>query len=251
MYAALVAIINTKFPQIGELIAKRLIQQFRRAFRRNDKNTCLSSVQFVAHLVNQQVTHELLALELLTVLLEDPSSDSVEVAVGFLKECGQKLTQLSPRGVHGTYSNTSDSVIPPVPYSLVGVFESIKGILRDGNVDVRVQYMIEVMFAIRKDGFKEHPAIVEGLDLVDEEDQITHLLSLEDDIEGEERLSTFHHTNSSHCLAFSPTQMCSKLILTFLKTRKNIGKSKQVCAVATPTHCHKPRPLFRDAGRGQ
>ena len=48
-----------------------------------------------------QVVHELLALELLTVLLEDPTSDSVEVAVGFLKECGQKLTDLSPRGILG------------------------------------------------------------------------------------------------------------------------------------------------------
>ena len=37
VYAALVAIINTKFPQTGELIAKRLIVRFRRAFRRNDK----------------------------------------------------------------------------------------------------------------------------------------------------------------------------------------------------------------------
>ena len=37
VYAALVAIINTKFPQTGELIAKRLIVRFRKAFRRNDK----------------------------------------------------------------------------------------------------------------------------------------------------------------------------------------------------------------------
>lgn len=37
VYAALVAIVNTKFPQTGELIAKRLIVRFRRAFRRNDK----------------------------------------------------------------------------------------------------------------------------------------------------------------------------------------------------------------------
>ena len=37
VYAALVAIINTKFPQIGELLAKRLILQFRKGFRRNDK----------------------------------------------------------------------------------------------------------------------------------------------------------------------------------------------------------------------
>ena len=69
-----------------------------------------------------------------------------------------------------------------------GVFETLKGILHDGNVDVRVQYMIEVMYAVRKDGFKEHLAVGEGLDLVDEEDQITHLLSLEDELDGEDTL---------------------------------------------------------------
>ena len=37
VYAALVAIINVKFPQIGRLTAKRLIVKFRRAFHRNDK----------------------------------------------------------------------------------------------------------------------------------------------------------------------------------------------------------------------
>ena len=37
VYAALVAIINTKFPNIGELLLKRLILNFRRGFKRNDK----------------------------------------------------------------------------------------------------------------------------------------------------------------------------------------------------------------------
>ena len=45
----------TQFPQIGELILQRLILQFKRGFRRNDKALCLSSTRFVAHLVNQQV----------------------------------------------------------------------------------------------------------------------------------------------------------------------------------------------------
>ena len=53
-----------------------------------------------------QVLHELLALEILTLLLEDPTSDSVEVAVGFLKECGMKLTEISPAGVHGNAATT-------------------------------------------------------------------------------------------------------------------------------------------------
>jgi len=37
VFAALVAIINTKLPQVGELVVTRLISQFRRAFKRNDK----------------------------------------------------------------------------------------------------------------------------------------------------------------------------------------------------------------------
>ena len=37
VYAALVAVINTKFPQTGELIVKRLVSQFRKGYRRNDK----------------------------------------------------------------------------------------------------------------------------------------------------------------------------------------------------------------------
>lgn len=41
VFAALVAIINTKLPQVGELVLTRLISQFRRAFKRNDK-VCIS-----------------------------------------------------------------------------------------------------------------------------------------------------------------------------------------------------------------
>jgi pre-mRNA-splicing factor CWC22 len=37
VFAALVAIINTKLPPVGELVLTRLISQFRRSFKRNDK----------------------------------------------------------------------------------------------------------------------------------------------------------------------------------------------------------------------
>ena len=37
VFAALVSTINTKLPMIGELLLHRLISQFRRAFKRNDK----------------------------------------------------------------------------------------------------------------------------------------------------------------------------------------------------------------------
>ena len=84
VYAALIAVVNTKMPELGELLLKRVIHQFRRAFKRNDKVSCVASTRFIAHLVNQQVAHELVALQMLTLLLESPTDDSVEVGTAAL-----------------------------------------------------------------------------------------------------------------------------------------------------------------------
>jgi len=173
VYAALVAIINSKFPYIGELLLKRLVLQFKRSFKRNDKPPCISAGTFIAHLINQQIAHEILALEILTLLLETPTDDSVEVAIAFLKECGMKLTEISRRGIEA-------------------IFEMLRNILHEGQLDKRVQYMIEVMFQTRKDGFKDHEAIREELDLVDEEDQFTHMIRLDEDkLDAEDILNVF------------------------------------------------------------
>lgn len=69
------------------------------------------------------------------------------------------------------------------------IFERLRNILHESSIDKRVQYMIEVMFAIRKDGFKDHPVVPDGLDLVDEDDQFTHMLPLEDEYTPEDILS--------------------------------------------------------------
>jgi pre-mRNA-splicing factor CWC22 len=37
----------------------------------------------IAHLINQQIVHELLALQLLALFLETPTEDSVELACDF------------------------------------------------------------------------------------------------------------------------------------------------------------------------
>jgi len=89
IYSALVAVINTKLPENGELVVKRVIHSFRRAYKRRDKIVATGLVKFIAHLVNQRVANELLALQLILVLLEDPTDDSVEIAVNFTKEVGQ------------------------------------------------------------------------------------------------------------------------------------------------------------------
>jgi pre-mRNA-splicing factor CWC22 len=182
VFAALVAIINTKLPQVGELVLHRLISQFRKSFKRNDKVRpgwtrrgrgfdslvaqilCHSTTTFIAHLVNQTLAHEIIALQILVLLLERPTDDSVEIAVGFMREVGAFLAENSPK------ANAS-------------VYERLRVVLNEGTISQRVQFMVEVLMQIRKDKYKDNPILPEGLDLVPEEDQITHQVALEDDLQ--------------------------------------------------------------------
>ncbi|KAJ4884765.1 MIF4G domain-containing protein / MA3 domain-containing protein [Raphanus sativus] len=170
VFAALVAVINAKFPEVAELLLKRVVLQLKRAYKRNDKPQLLAAVKFIAHLVNQQVAEEIIALELVSVLLETPTDDSVEVAVGFVTECGAMLQDVTPKGLHG-------------------IFERFRGILHEGDIDKRVQYLIEGLFAIRKAKFQGHPAVRPELDLV--EDKYSHDISLNDEIVPETSLDVF------------------------------------------------------------
>ncbi|KAF5015807.1 hypothetical protein F66182_12728, partial [Fusarium sp. NRRL 66182] len=172
IYAAMAAIVNTKLPQVGELLLGRLVVQFRKAFKRNDKAVCISSTTFIAHLCNQQVVHEMVAAQILLLLLHKPTDDSVEIAVGLTREVGQHLEEMSG------------------PIALA-VFDQFRNILHEADIDKRVQYMIEVLFQVRKDRFKDNPAVREELDLVEEEDQITHRLGLDDEIDTQDGLNIF------------------------------------------------------------
>ena len=46
------------------------------------------------------------------------------------------------------------------------------------------------MFQVRKDKFKDHVSVVEDLELVDEDDQFTHMISLDEVKDGQDLLST-------------------------------------------------------------
>ena len=172
IYGAMVAIVNTKLPQVGDLLTRRLIIQFRKSFRRNDKAVCLASTMFLSHLVNTQVVHEVLIAEILLLLLNKPSDDSVEIAVGIMKEVGAFLDEMNPAIANA-------------------IFDQMRNILHEADIDKRTQYMIEVLFEVRRTKYKENPAVREDLDLVEEEDQITHRHTLEDDLKVEDGLNIF------------------------------------------------------------
>ena len=176
VYAALVAVLNTKLPEIGELVVKRAILAFRRHYRRKEKAQCLAMAIFIGHLFHQAVVHELLVLQILTLLLDgDPTDDSVEVAVQFLTMTGQALIEVSPAGVRA-------------------VLERLRALLHEGNLNKRVEYKMEQLFKMRKHGFRDNPPIPAELDLVERDDQITFELSLDDeDITKDDQWDIFRH----------------------------------------------------------
>jgi len=173
VFAALLAVINSKLPEVGDLLIRRVILQFRRAYKRNDKIVTTAAIKFMAHLVNQKIVSELLALHVATLLLERVTEDSIEVCVSFLQEVGQALEDLSKAGCQA-------------------IFERFRTILHEGEIDKRVQYVIEGLFETRRKKFSDHPMVMDELDLVEDEEQITHEVDLLDDtIKGEETLNIF------------------------------------------------------------
>jgi pre-mRNA-splicing factor CWC22 len=161
VYAALIASLNTKLPQIGDLCLRRCLGAFQRATTRVrvDRATAAASVRLIAHLVNHNVAHEILPLQILTVLLERPTDDSVELAGTLVLEAGRRLAEVSPHGVRA-------------------VFERLRVILQEGLVGSRTQAQIERLFAARKGSFSEWPSVPPALDIVEQSEQITHELML-------------------------------------------------------------------------
>ncbi len=96
VYAALLAVVNTKLPEIVSVVIRRVVSQFQKAFKRNNKLVCMATTRMLAHLINQQVLNDFVGIQLLYVLLERPTEDSVEIACEFMKQAGQVMTDLTP-----------------------------------------------------------------------------------------------------------------------------------------------------------
>jgi len=75
------------------------------------------------------------------------------------------------------------------PKATNSIFDRFRAVLYEGSITKRVQYMIEVLTTVRRDKFKDNPRIPEELDLVEEDDQITHKIGLDDELNVQEGLS--------------------------------------------------------------
>lgn len=174
VFAALVAVLGSRLPVVAQLVVARLVAQWRAAYSNQDRVLCFATARFLAHLFNQQVITELLLLELLSTCLLDPSDGSVELAVVTLGECTVLLSEKSPKAVEV-------------------VFQRLRDVLHDGELSRRVQVLIgEVMDKRRKQ--LDADVLEQSLDMLEEEDVITHFVSLEEN----EELDLQYECNAFH-----------------------------------------------------
>ncbi|KAK6454587.1 cell cycle control protein [Scheffersomyces xylosifermentans] len=173
VFASLIAVLNSKIPEIGELLVSRLVLQFRKNYKRNNKRICISSSVFICHLTNQRVVSEILILQMLQLLLEDPTDATIEIATRNLK-------------VVGKYLNDKSAIANNMIYA------RLRDILHDNeSISERSKSIIQELTKIRKSGFRYYPTIEKSLDLVDEEDKETHVIELGGQIESQEELNVF------------------------------------------------------------
>ena len=114
------------------------------------------------------------------------------------------------------------------PKANATVYERFRAVLNEGSISHRVQYMIEVLMQVRKDKYKDNPILPEGLDLVEEDEQITHQIQLEEELQVQEGLSTFSHLYFKLLTGeLISLQTYSSLIRTTWRTRRSTSQSKQ------------------------
>ena len=61
----------------------------------------MGCLKFIAHLINQQVAHEVLGLQILMMLLDPPTDDGVEAVLQFLADVGATLQEFSSAALRG------------------------------------------------------------------------------------------------------------------------------------------------------
>ncbi|CRH02810.1 cell cycle control protein, putative [Plasmodium relictum] len=173
VFACLLSIVNSKFPNIGLLTIQRVILHFRRAYKRGDKILCFNTVKFIAHMINQRILHEIVGLQLCSLLLQNITNDSVQVCTYFLVDVGQLYMNICRKG-------------------LDIIFDRLKDIIQEGKINIKTQYDIEKLWKYRKNYFSEFPTAIEELDLIDENEKIVHEIDLLDEsFSNQEELNIF------------------------------------------------------------
>ncbi|RCK67848.1 Pre-mRNA-splicing factor CWC22 [Candida viswanathii] len=177
LLASLVSVINSKIPECGELLVKRVILQFKKNFTTNNSQRKVkSSLGFLCHLVNQQVASEIALLQVLQILLEKVNNDNVELSLDIVNTSGAYL-----------FRNSKNA--------LIMVLNRLRDLLQeDTSLSQRNRRAIGHVLKLGRSDFKGVPVVDRELDLVEDEDkEEPHVIGLDDDdLVSEDYLSVFH-----------------------------------------------------------
>lgn len=169
VYAAFASVLNLKIPEIGLLLATRLVLTFRSHYKKNYKIGLKLNVKFIAALTELKVIDELLILQLLLFLLNDNSltNSLIDLACCVFNDAAYFLR------AH------SNQIYLKVRDKLRAILVGYK------QLDKKTQYKIEALFK------KTFEPLGDEFDLV--EDQITHHIELDQrGLKWNKSLDVFH-----------------------------------------------------------
>jgi pre-mRNA-splicing factor CWC22 len=177
--AALVSVVNSKVPMVGNLLVTRLVFQFKRCYKRHDIHGMSAAARFIAHLVAQRVQHELLLLKILATLLCNgtPSPDEIQAAANVFRDGFKYLEHANPTAFNF-------------------ILEPIRDLVGRGTLDLTSECTLEGLLSLVRKWQDEKEAtdiIPRGLDLVDPDEQTTHTVDLDDDVQVEQSLDNFEY----------------------------------------------------------
>lgn len=174
VYASVICVINSKIPMIGKLLGERIIKNFKLHMGRKDKLLAGRDLSLLSQLINFKVIHEIVVLQILYKLLENPDNTSIELACLLMNNCGKFLLISSEKATNA-------------------IFQRLRVVMSEGIVRGKAQQSISELLVLKQENFKNKPIIDEDLDIVEEEDKITHTLDFKDEPNVRPELNHFQY----------------------------------------------------------
>ena len=164
VFVSLVSVVNSRLPEVVELLLHRATVNLQRAIRRSDRQVTQNLLDLFAELINFGVLDESVASSITNKLLAE--EDSIELCCRFLrKSC------LTPR-------------------ISKQIFDQLRRRLQRGSLTTRAQFSVEDLLERQRRGETAQRKIREELDLVDD-DGTKHILDLDERYETREDVNAF------------------------------------------------------------
>jgi len=161
VYASIICVINSKIPIIGKLLSERIVGNIKSHLKNKEKLLAGRDLALLAQLINFKVIHEVVALQILYELLESPDNVFIDLTCRFMTDCGHFLQENSGKAIDA-------------------IFRRLRVVMSEGIVKGKAQQSIFELLRLQQDGFMKKPIIEDDLDIVEEEDKITHTLDFND-----------------------------------------------------------------------